>query len=98
MFLLRGFVRYGATPVFVVLAALQYLAAQAGSPHMAMMDMPGMAPHIAFGGYALPGTAAGIVTAMWLMYALMGLFHSGPWLDLMKGPPRRKDAGATHSH
>jgi hypothetical protein len=90
MTFMRGLVRYGAMPVFWLMAGFQYWAGEAASAAMGGMDM---APRLAVNGIAIPGALTGALTSMWLMYALMGFFHAGSWLNLIG---RRSPAGADH--
>jgi hypothetical protein len=66
--MLRNLVRYGATPVFLLLAVYNYLLEYNAHDSMAMMGM---------------AHSSGPLSSMWLMYALMGVFHSGGWLNLL---------------
>lgn len=85
---LKGFIHLLATPVFWGLAALLYVNPASGhgamAEHMAMMGVyMGPSPLFVF-GYKLPEAAGAIINSMWLMYAMMGLFHLAPWFDLVK--------------
>ena len=61
-------VRLSATPVFWVLALYTVLLPR---------------DTVLMCGQNLTPTSA-VLSSMWLMYALMGLFHSSPWLSLLQ--------------
>lgn len=75
---LRAFLIWAATPVFLGLALISYLAVQAdplGGMCFAPSDLPLM-----IGALAVPSEVVRGASSMWLMYLLMGLAHMGPWL------------------
>lgn len=89
--LVRGLVRYLATPVFLSLALANVMLDAASG--QSMSEMMGMGPPqplaVAPGLLVSPGVSA-VLQSMWLMYLLMGLFHAGAWLDLLRvrRPPK----------
>jgi hypothetical protein len=78
---LRALVRYLAAPVFFALAWIDFELGRTMDMTMAGMSM---GRHVIF-GYALPPAVESALMSMWLMYALMGLFQIGAWIDLMRG-------------
>lgn len=93
MSMLRNLIRFAASPVFFALAWFNYVAAAGMADHMAMMDMGSMHSAVVLFGRPLPDAVATALQSMWLMYALMGMFHSGAWLSL--GTRRAKREAAT---
>jgi hypothetical protein len=50
--------------------------------HMAVMGMDLGSSRLQIFGFVLPEPLSHVLPSMWLMYALMGLFHSSPWFQL----------------
>lgn len=88
--LLLRLVQYGVTPIFLILAGVNFVLEQNGGGHMAHMAMS-KPEDVAVMGQA-PETTMGLVDmlamsglgSMWLMYLLMGLAHLSPWLTRAK--------------
>ncbi|MBX9634732.1 MAG: hypothetical protein K2X44_07095 [Magnetospirillum sp.] len=87
---IRNIVRFGAAPVFFLLAGFNYLTSTAMAAHMSMMgmDMGSAAGRIL--GVTVPSEVNDALGSMWLMYALMGVFHAGAWLRLGAPTGRRE--------
>ncbi len=83
MHILRLFVRFAAAPTFFLLAWFNLASAGSLQDHMAMMGMEAAQDTGAHLGVLLPPAVANALGSMWLMYALMGVFHSGAWLQLV---------------
>ena len=87
---IASFVHFAATPVFFALAALLYLnphfdhttMGEEMRAHMAVMGMDAGPSQLQVFGFTLPQFLSPVLPSMWLMYALMGLFHSSPWINL----------------
>ena len=90
MRIIVGFVHFAATPVFFALAALLYLnphfdhatMGEEMRAHMEVMGMDAGPSQLQIFSFPLPKSLSPVLPSMWLMYALMGLFHSTPWLNL----------------
>ena len=93
MGLLRTLIRYLATPVFFGLAIVNVTLDQASGQSMSeMMGMGPPRPVVIAGGLTLPPDAAAALQSMWLMYLLMGVFHAGAWLELLRAKPQSRRA------
>ena len=90
MRIIASFVHFAATPVFFALAALLYFnphfdhatMGEETRAHMEVMGMEAGPSRLQIFGFALPQSLSPVLPSMWLMYALMGLFHSSPWINL----------------
>jgi hypothetical protein len=80
---LSALIAYGTTPLFLLLAAVNY---DIGGHAMAMMGEHGSPSmnHDIF-GVMLNHDIVSSVMSMWLMWLLMGLAHAGPWIALIFG-------------
>jgi hypothetical protein len=63
-----------------------------GDSMAAMMGMGPPQPVAILPGVVLPPEVASALQSMWLMYLLMGVFHSGAWFDLLRPHRRRSPA------
>ena len=80
---IRNIVRFGAAPVFFLLAGFNDLTSTAMAAHMSMMGMDSGSSFGPILGVSIPSEINDTLGSMWFMYALMGLFHCGSWLDVM---------------
>ena len=74
-FVLR-LVRYGVSPVFLLMAVISYIIEHHGGGHAHMAGMAPMAHDSSLAGWL----AASGLGSMWIMYVLMALAHVSPWL------------------
>ncbi|MCF6221875.1 MAG: hypothetical protein L3J65_12255 [Robiginitomaculum sp.] len=73
MKMLRTIIKYGVTPVFFILAYINFMAERNGGGHAMHSDMG----HI----MEMPTAQPSLLTSMWLMYLLMGFAHILPYIS-----------------
>lgn len=85
--ILRGLLRYGVTPAFLALAAINFHLETMGAGHGAHHHAAGRAMAAMPAGAVTEWLSSPALGSMWLMYLLMALAHAAPFL------PKRKNAG-----
>lgn len=80
---LRNLVRFSASPVFFLLAWMNRALGVAICDHAALAAASLGPARIGGADIWLSPSLASAIGGMWLMYALMGVFHIPPWLELL---------------
>ncbi len=73
MGIIRSIIRYGVTPMFFILAYINFMAERNGGGHALHSNM----------GHTMEMAPAqpSLLTSMWLMYLLMGFAHILPYIS-----------------
>ena len=81
--------RLAASPTFFALAAINYAGSE-GMQALMLVNCRNLLRDAAEGvGVYVPDSLLAALGSMWLMYAVMGVFHAGAWVDLAASDRRR---------